>query len=148
MAREYHQGKFVPRHPEKYAGDKTNIHFRSSWERKVMNWLDLSSQVLAWNSEEVIVPYYSPVDRKWHRYFVDFAAKIQTNSGKIEKVLIEVKPFAQTQLPKVPKRKTQRYINEVTTYITNQEKWKAAEAWVQKNGFDKFMILTEKEIKV
>ena len=37
-------------------------------QKKVMEKLDLSPQVVEWASEEVVIPYRSPIDRKIHRY--------------------------------------------------------------------------------
>ena len=97
MTRNYIQGKFVPRNPEKYQGDVTAIFARSSWERRLMIHLDTDPSILKWTSETVIVPYFSKVDNKWHRYFVDFAVQYRTKSGEIKRSLVEVKPLAQTQ---------------------------------------------------
>ena len=35
-----YKGRFIPKYPEKYKGDPTNIIFRSLWERRVMSYLD------------------------------------------------------------------------------------------------------------
>lgn len=146
MARNYLQGKYIPRNPSKYAGDPTQIFCRSSWERKVMVWLDTSPSVLKWNSEEIVIPYHDPATGRNRRYFPDFAAILQTTEGKQEKVLIEVKPKAQTMPPKPATRVTKRYITEVATYSTNQAKWHAATAWCKTHGWDRFQVITEKEI--
>ncbi len=53
----------------------------------------------------------------------------------------------QTVEPKLPKRKTKRYLTEVTTYITNQAKWKAAREWCADHGLE-FIILTEDHLNV
>ena len=62
------KGRFRPRNPDKYKGDPSNIWFRSSWERDVMNWLDNRSDVISWMSEERVVWYYNPVTKKKARY--------------------------------------------------------------------------------
>ena len=105
MARKYHQGKFKPNNPQKYLGDPTNIIYRSGWEAKLMRYLDSQKNVLQWGSEEIIVPYKSPIDGRMHRYFTDFIVKQINTSGKTETILIEVKPKAQTIEPKKKKRK-------------------------------------------
>ena len=64
-----------------------------------------------------------------------------------KKYLIEVKPKKQTVEPKLPKRKTKRYLTEVTTYITNQAKWEAAREWCADHGLE-FIILTEDHLNV
>ena len=49
--------KWEPKNPDKYAGDVNNIISRSGWETKFFNWCDNNPSVIAWNSEEVVVPY-------------------------------------------------------------------------------------------
>jgi hypothetical protein len=137
-----YQGKYRPSFPRKYKGDSTNVIYRSSWEYKFMKWCDNTSSVEEWGSEEIIIPYVSPVDGRRHRYFPDFYVKI----GK-KKYLVEVKPYKQTKEPKTQKRNTKRYINEVVTYAVNQAKWKAATEFCVDNGWE-FMLITEKELKV
>ena len=145
MARNYIQGSFKPKFPEKYAGDVNNIFFRSSWEKKVMLWCDNNPSILKWTSEEVVIPYLSPVDNKMHRYFVDFMIKVRDKSGLINNYLVEVKPEAQTKPPKVRQRKTKLLLEEHKTYAVNQAKWKAAEEWCRNKGV-KFIVLTEKHL--
>ena len=95
-----YQGKFQPKNPAKYKGDPTNVIYRSGWELKLMMYLDTQPNVLQWSSEEVIIPYVSPIDNRIHRYYVDFYVKKRTPGGKIEEMLIEVKPEAQMVEPK------------------------------------------------
>ena len=76
-----YKGRFTPKNPQKYAGDATNIIWRSTWERKVMDWLDQSESVVYWSSEELAIKYYNPVDNKIHRYFPDFIIKVKKKDG-------------------------------------------------------------------
>jgi hypothetical protein len=145
MSRHYHQGRFIPTHPEKYIGDVNNIIFRSSWEKKAMIFFDTNPNILAYNSEECVIPYLCETDGKMHRYFPDFTVKYVTKSGEIKMAIVEVKPDAQTRPPKPQKRNTQRFMTEANTYIKNQSKWKAAKEYAASRGFD-FMILTEHHI--
>ena len=138
-----YKGSFKPQNPDKYRGNVDGIVYRSSWERDVMKWLDHHKDVLEWNSEEFVIKYYYDVDKKYHRYYIDFWVK--WNNGSV--TLIEVKPKKQTVEPKLPKRKTQRYRTEVTTYITNQAKWEAAREWCADHGLE-FIILTEDHLNV
>ena len=115
MARDYKQGFFRPMNPKKYRGDPTNIVYRSGWEKVVMKNLDENSSVIAWSSEEVVIPYKSPVDGRVHRYFVDFYVETIQADGSKKTLLLEVKPKAQTLEPKIPKRRTKRFISEVMT---------------------------------
>ena len=78
-----YKGFFKPKNPSKYKGNPDNIIYRSSWERQVMKWLDENTNVIEWQSEEVAVPYISPVDNRYHRYFPDFIAKMKRPEGHI-----------------------------------------------------------------
>lgn len=145
MAYDYKQGKFTPKFPNKYIGDSTNIVYRSGWERRVMQSLDDNTNVIRWASEEVIIPYISPIDNRPHRYFPDFYVEAKNPDGSIKKMLLEVKPAAQTQPPKTPKRKTKRYITEVMTWGVNEAKWKAAQEFCLDKGWE-FRLITESEL--
>ena len=141
MAKTY-KGKFTPKNKDKYKGDHTKIVYRSLWERQAFRWCDSSPRVIAWSSEEVVVPYLYQVDNKMHRYYVDLLVKFTDGSV----VLVEIKPKKETMAPKVPKRKTKRYLEEVTTYIKNTNKWQAADAYAKKRGW-KFEVWHEDTLK-
>lgn len=140
-----YSGKFKPQNPDKYIGDHTKIIYRSSWECKVMSWLDKNPDIVSWASEELIIQYISPVDGKWHRYFPDFLVKSKTRDGSFKTILIEVKPKKQTKEPEKRKRITKQYITEVTTWGVNQAKWKAAEAYCRERNWE-FRLMTEDDI--
>jgi len=133
-----YSGKYRPKNPHKYKGDSTNIVYRSMWERYCFRWCDESDDVVEWSSEEVVIPYYYEVDKKYHRYFMDL--KIKHRNGKT--YLIEIKPDSQTKPPKFPGKKTKRYITEGLTYVKNQNKWKAATEFANDRGWE-FQIWTE-----
>ena len=137
-----YSGTFRPRNPQKYIGDHTNIIYRSSWECRVMTWLDKNPSIISWASEEIAIPYKSPVDGKFHRYFPDFVVKARGKDGSTKTMMIEVKPKKQTQAPQVQRRVTKQYINEVTTWGVNQSKWKAATEYCLDRGWQ-FMLMTE-----
>jgi len=145
-AKQVYSGKFVPRNPAKYKGNVSKITYRSSYELKFMNWCDISSSVLEWGSEEIVIPYRSPIDNKVHRYFVDFIVKIQ-GKDKVRMCLVEVKPKRFTQEPKRPSRKTKRFINEVKQWGVNLAKWEAAKEFCLDRNWE-FMIITEKELGI
>jgi hypothetical protein len=150
MARNYHQGFYTTRNPQKYVGDVNNIVYRSSWELKAFRWCDMNSSVIAWNSEETVVPYFNELDGKMHRYFVDLVIRIKTGDG-IRTFLVEIKPEAQVRKPIPPKRVTKKsqanHLAEIDTWICNQQKWKAAEIYAKQKGWS-FKILTEHELQV
>jgi hypothetical protein len=140
-------GKYRPSQPQKYKGDPTNVIYRSLWERKFMVWCDSNPNVLQWGSEEIVIPYISPLDNRVHRYFPDFYVRARTKTGGTEKFIIEIKPFKQTAPPQKQQRRTKRYITEVTTYAVNDAKWKAATEYCKDRRWQ-FKILTEKELKI
>ena len=137
-----YKGRFRPKNHKKYKGDPTKVYYRSLWERRFMNYCDTTPSILEWNSEEIIIPYVSPIDNKVHRYFPDFYIKVRNVSGKVVREIIEVKPKRQCQPPKVPNRKTKKYLREVVTYGVNQAKFKAAEEYCKNRKYN-FRILTE-----
>jgi len=142
-----YKGKYQPSYPKKYKGDPTNIIYRSLWERRFMIYCDTNEKILEWGSEEIIVPYRSPVDNRYHRYFPDFYVKVKDKNGKIKKMIIEIKPYKQCIEPKVQKRKTKAYIYEVVEYAKNQAKWEAAKEWCLDRGYE-FKVLTENELGI
>jgi hypothetical protein len=142
---KYHQGKFKPRNPKKYMGDPTNIVYRSGWELKLMVYLDKHPNVLQWGSEELVIPYRSPIDGKIHRYFTDFIVKQINKEGKTETIVIEVKPKKQTIEPTKKNSKSKRYIQEVMTWGVNSAKWLAAEEYCRDRGW-KFQLMTEEDL--
>jgi len=140
------KGRFRPKNPQKYKGDAANIIYRSTWEIKVMRYLDENPNIIWWGSEELPIPYLSPIDKKKHRYFPDFIAKIRKNDGKVMTYIIEVKPEKQTK-PPTQKRKTKTFLQESATYEINKAKWYAAEEFCKDHGWQ-FLILTEKHLGI
>lgn len=142
-----YKGQFKPKNPSKYVGDCNNIIYRSSWELKFMTYCDKHPDILKWASEELAIPYRSPVDGKVHRYFPDFLVRKRNRSGQIETVLIEVKPFKQTRPPEKKSKVTKRYLAEARTWAINSEKWRAARNYCENKNW-KFMIMTENELGI
>jgi hypothetical protein len=112
-----------------------------------MRWLDNHPGVLQWGSEELVIPYRSPIDGRVHRYFPDFIIKKKTPDGKVDTVIVEIKPFAQTKPPTVQAKATKRYITEVQNWGINSSKWEAAVNYCKDRGW-KFEIITEKELGI
>ena len=133
-----YQGIFKPLNKNKYRGDVTNIVFRSRWEYMCFRWCDENSKVKSWSSEEVVIPYFYDVDKKYHRYYVDL--KITFTSG--DTIIVEIKPDKETKPPNYPGKKTKRYLQEGMTYVKNMNKWKAAENYAKDRGWG-FQIWTE-----
>ena len=140
-----YKGKYSPSYPRKYKGDPTNIVYRSLWERKFMVYCDLNENILEWGSEEIVLPYRSPVDGRVHRYFPDFYIKVKESTGRIKKMIIEIKPKRQCSPPAKPKKQTKGYLREAFEYAKNQAKWEAASEWCKDRGYI-FKVFTEKEL--
>lgn len=138
-----YQGKYHPKNPQKYIGDASNIIFRSLWERTVMMYLDNNSNVLRWASEEIAIPYVSPLDSKVHRYFPDFLVIAKHEKYGTVTMLLEVKPEKET-IPPV-KRNGKKFLAEMSTYATNMAKFEAAEKYCKEKNWE-FKVLTEKDI--
>ena len=142
-----YKGKYYTSFPRKYKGDPTNIIYRSLWERKFMVYCDKNQNILEWASEEIAIPYRSPIDNRVHRYFPDFYMKVKETNGKIKNYVIEVKPAKQTKPPKKPKRQTKGYIREAYEYAKNQAKWKMAKEFCADRQWE-FKVVTEKELGI
>jgi len=135
---------------KKYVGNVDNIIVRSSWEHDVLLFLLNHPSIISLNMEECVIQYFSPVDNRYHRYFMDFWVKLKTKSGVEKQVIIEVKPWVQTQIPKMTYTKTGKesakrkasYNKQLNTYMVNLAKWKAAKEFALLNRIE-FMILTD-----
>jgi|TARA_R110000796_G_scaffold3038_5_gene11723 hypothetical protein len=143
-----YRGKYTPKNPVKYRGDPSNIIYRSLWERKFMLYCDDSKSIMEWGSEEVIIPYISPLDGRVHRYFPDFYIKVKQHNDKIKKYIIEVKPKKQCSPPDPkPSKRTKRWFSEVKTWGVNEAKWRSANSWCLDKGME-FKILTEDDLGI
>jgi hypothetical protein len=132
-----YSGKYKVKNPQKYKGDPSKVVYRSMWERNAFYWCENNPEIKEWSSEEVIIPYYYDVDKKYHRYFMDL--RITYNDNRT--ILVEIKPAKETAPPKKAD-KSKRYLNEAFTYIKNQNKWKAAGEYAKDRGWT-FEIWTE-----
>ena len=142
-----YKGRYTPLNPKKYKGNPTTIIYRSLMERRFMRYCDTHENIIQWNSEEGVIPYVSPIDRRIHRYFVDFYMKVRTQEGTIKEYLVEVKPKKQTKPPpRTPTKKTKRWYGEVKTWGVNEAKWKAATEFAKDRQWN-FVILTEEHLK-
>ena len=77
---KWRQGIFVPKNQDKFIGRKAV--YRSGLELKFFRFCDSNPNVLKWGSENVIIPYRSPIDHKMHRYFVDNYIEIKEGTNK------------------------------------------------------------------
>tara|TARA_R110002051_G_scaffold141996_2_gene215300 strand:+ start:130 stop:567 length:438 start_codon:yes stop_codon:yes gene_type:complete len=140
--RKWRQGIFTPINQNKFIGSKAV--YRSGLELKFFRFCDSNQNVKKWGSENVVVPYISPLDKRAHRYYVD--NYIEILEGKyLKKYLVEIKPSKQTKPPTTKYRKRRHLLYEQRAYVINQAKWAAARNYSKKNGCE-FIILTEKEL--
>lgn len=145
MKKKFVQGYFIPSNKDKYNGH-TPIRYMSSWELKLMMWLDKCSGVINWKSESTILNYIDPITKKIKRYMVDFNMTVKDRNNNIKKYLLEVKPYKETQPPTTHgNKKKNTLLYEQLTYARNLEKWKVATDYAKKHGME-FMLLTEKQL--
>lgn len=137
-----YSGKYQVKNKSKYNGDSSNVVYRSMWEKYCMMYFDKNNKIKRWSSEEVVIPYVYDVDKKYHRYFMDF--KVTWEDGSVS--LIEVKPNKETTPPKKVNTRNKRYMTEALTYVKNMNKWEAANSYAKDHGW-KFEIWTEIELR-
>lgn len=138
MARRYQQGVFRMTNPNKYAGSSPP-YARSSWEVKTMMLFDTHPNVVQWSSEEVGIPYVSPLDNKTHTYYPDFLVRYIDANNREHVELIEVKPQSQSTMEDA------RSISDRLALQVNAAKWDAAQKWCKAKGI-RFRVVTENNI--
>ena len=65
-----YKGRFTPQNKDKYLGNVKRIIYRSNWERKFMVYCDRNDSIKHWGSEEVVVRYRNPIDKKYITTFL------------------------------------------------------------------------------
>lgn len=120
-----------------------NIIYRSGLELKFIRWCESSDMVIKWASEPICIEYISRIDKKTHRYYPDFIIEVIKNNRNNQTIkttyIVEIKPYVQTICPK-----KHASIWEKQQWIKNQDKWKYAAAFAEKQKNTKFIIVTEK----
>ena len=143
----FKQGYYDPVYPDKYKTNKKQIIYRSSWEYKLMKWLDLTQEVIEWASEPVSIKYFYTLDERIHTYYPDFYFAYRKPDGRIIKYIVEVKPTQQLERPNPPKRKTPNTVKNynylMECFVKNSCKRIAAKKWCEENGYH-FVYVTEK----
>lgn len=149
--KNYHQGLYVAKNPNKYMGNIQQIMYRSSWEFRFMFFLDNNPKITKWNSEGIIISY-KDLRNKSHRYYPDFYYESVNDKdpNMIDKVIIELKPMKETKQPDKPLKESlkslKNYEYDLKMYMKNKLKWGAAVEWCQKRGY-KFVLITEEHLK-
>ncbi len=144
---KYHQGHFQPLNPEKYVGKLEELVYRSGLEKRYMKRFDENPAVVQWASEEINIPYVSPVDGQVHRYFPDFLVTMKKSDGTLINLMVEIKPMKDCIKPVKGNRSLQKYASERITYEINKAKWQYAMEFCKKRNM-LFEVLTEENIKI
>ena len=138
MARNYAQGKFQMRYPEKYIG-KGQPTYRSGWEMIFMQFCDNNPAILQWASEAISIPYRSPIDGKIKNYIPDFFVVYQNKHGHQIAEVVEIKPSGQSAITENQNGKERAIV------AVNYAKWDAAQKWCQRQGLT-FRVITEQDM--
>ena len=136
--KKFASGQYLVENRTKYIGGK-NPTYRSSWELAFMKMCDSHPNILKWASENVKIPYRSPMDGKYHNYTPDFMIQYTDRSGQTHVELIEIKPSNQTTMENA---KSSR--NQIQVAI-NAAKWTAAQEWCKRKGI-RFKVINEDQI--
>ncbi len=134
----YVQGKYTPKHPEKYVGTYP-IVYRSSWELKVMQKFDTHPNVVNWASESLKIPYQNPFTGKYTVYVPDFVVTYVDAKGNLKAEIIEVKPAKETFLERA------KSLRAKAAVALNTYKWAAANAFARQHGMT-FRVMNEENI--
>jgi hypothetical protein len=130
------QGKFKPKNPEKYLGNRMPT-YRSSWEFTFMKFCDEHPSVTQWASEAIKIPYRNPLTGKQTIYVPDFFISYTDAKGSSHVELIEVKPSNQAVKEKLGRSRANQ-----AHWVINQAKWEAARVWCKQRKIY-FRIITE-----
>jgi hypothetical protein len=130
------KARYIPKHPQKYMGNIAKIIARSTWEVTVMKFFDMSNSVVRWASEPFPISYIHPVDRRPHKYYVDFYVEYVNAKGEPVKELVEVKPLKESHDDAAKTEYDKQCL------AVNKAKWQAATAFANANGMS-FRVITE-----
>jgi hypothetical protein len=143
----FKQALFTPLNREKYKGSKIPF-YRSSYEYKLMNYLDKHPSVIGWASEPFAITYFNPNKGKVSRYYPDFIVSYKGRDGNVHMEMIEIKPYRQTLPPKASKgKKNSTLLIEAKLWMMNVAKWEAAKKYCAERNMV-FRIMTEKDLSI
>ena len=132
-----YKGQYIVENTKKYAGDPSNVIYRSLWERDVFKWLDRNPKVKKWSSEEIIIPYWYDIDKRYHRYYPDLKIVFEDKT-----LIVEIKPSKETVVPRKTGKTKRQYVTEAVAYVKNMNKWEAATSFCKNRKWE-FQIWTE-----
>jgi hypothetical protein len=138
MSRNFAQGFFEVRNPEKYIG-KGRPKYRSGWEWAFFQFCDNNDHILEWASEAITIPYRNPITGKMTVYVPDVFIRYRTKNNKIATELIEIKPRKQSMIEGKMTEKDRMVV------AINHAKWAAAQSWCKRAGIV-FRVLNEEHL--
>jgi hypothetical protein len=164
--KNYHQGIYIPQNKDKVLklNSQGGLPYRSSWEKKIMIWLDNNPSITLWGSECISIPYQQThfdngdIKLKNHTYYPDFYYKIRSNDGSIKDVIAEVKPMKEFLMVRqlqekninIPQKTTTKKLKnleyDVKMAHKNLNKWETMIKFCDKKGWE-FIIITEEILK-
>jgi hypothetical protein len=163
----YHQGNYIPKYKDKVLklNSQGGIYYRSSWEVKIMTWLDNNPKITRWGAECITIPYQlthyernGDINLKNHCYYPDFYYEIDNGNANSKKVIAEVKPMKEYLMVQklqemklsVPEnatlKKLKNFEYDLKMAQKNSEKWKTMIKYCDLKGWD-FIIITEEHLK-
>ena len=104
-----------------------------------MRMCDNHPNIFKWASENIKIPYQSPLDGKYHNYVPDFMIQYQDKYGKEHVEVIEIKPRNQTTM------ESARTQGQKVQTALNAAKWVAAQEWCKRKGI-RFKVINEDQI--
>lgn len=164
----YNQGLYVPNNKDKVIkmNSQGGLFYRSSWEKKIMIWLDNNTKVSKWGAECIKIPYNSiemledgvtgtrELGTKERCYYPDFYYELIKEDGSTKKVVAEIKPKKEFELAcqflsedfKVKDNLSIKGLKNLEYDFKNAQKnaakWTTMIEWCNKKGFE-FIIITE-----
>lgn len=158
----YKGGNYIPKNKDKVMklNDKGGIYYRSSWELKIIMWLDNKEEVVRWGSECLRIPYQMTEMKRGnlevipHSYFPDYYYELKLPDGSISHVVAEVKPKAEYEDAimfsegrfNIPEGLTPKKLKNLEYRFKmahrNSEKFKTMINWCNLKGY-KFIVITE-----
>jgi hypothetical protein len=135
----YAQGIYVPKNPQKYAGNH-KPRYRSGWELSMMMFLDNNDNILHWASESIKIPYKHPFTGKHTIYIPDFFVVYRNKHGKTLAEIVEIKPKKQSLIESKVASARDRMVVAI-----NHAKWAACSAYCKAQGLT-FRVITENEL--
>ena len=162
---KFHNGNFVPTNKDKVLklNNEGGVYYRSSWEQKIMVWLDQKTEIFQWGAECLEIPYQmthfdnGDARVKSHRYYPDFFYRLRGSDGVLREVVVEVKPKkdynmvialseGKLQVPEKGLKKLKSFEYDMKMAYKNKQKWEIMIQWCQKKGYE-FIIITEDNLK-